>query len=354
MRHGYQSIERRGVPPYRKQRFRDPNCAATVALPLVLLEEVGVLLNRPPREVNDALLMEKCSDFAKFQIWPLRTRLDAKAWLANFQDVDLPLARHLLNAFMYFNDDLTRQLFLAAVQGISVLQSWKDLRTGDVFDNWAAFLQSINVTYVTGEVPSPADSGHIFVRKARDHANIPEGQIFKPEEVLERILLHNDHSPVVFVDDFVGSGDQFNETWERKYNIGGVLNSFRDVYFALEQAGTPLEVYYAPAVCTKYGFGRIRLRCKGVEISAGNILDERYNVFHPESLVWPAGMVADGQALVRRQSLDLGFPDDKSEWGLFGYHGLGLAIGFAHKTPDASIPLFRYRGENWRPLVKDV
>ncbi|HEX4693557.1 phosphoribosyltransferase-like protein [Sphingomonas sp.] len=311
-------------------------------------------LDRPSQELNVALLSEKCSDFAKFQIWPLRTRLDARAWLGNFQDDDLPLARHLLNAFMYFNDDLTRQLFVAALQGIGVLQPWRARRRGNIFDDWSTFLQSASLTYVTGEIPNPADSGHLFARAARDHAGVSEEQILNPVEALERIAIRGDRSPVVFVDDFVGSGDQFTETWERRYDIGGKSYSFSEAASDADRAGTPLEVYYAPAVCTMYGLDNIKRRCPGVEISAGNILDQRYNVFHPDSLVWPAELVADGQALVRRLSVALGLPEDESEWGLFGYHGLGLAIGFAHKTPDATIPLFRYRAEHWRPLVKDV
>lgn len=311
-------------------------------------------LNRPPHELNVALLNEKCSDFATFQIWPLRSRLDARTWLGNFEEEDLPLARHLLNAFIYFSDDLTRQLFVAALQGIGVLPAWRARRTGDIFDDWSEFLRKLSLTYVTGEVPSPADSGHLFTRKARDHAGISEDQLFKPEEVLHRIAIENDRSPVVFVDDFVGSGDQFSETWKRRYRIEGKWLSFHEVATAAEHAGAPLEIYYAAAVCTKYGLGNIRRECPGVEVSAGNILDERYNVFHSESLVWPANLVADGQALVRRLSLKLGLPDDDSEWGVLGYHGLGLAVGFAHKTPDATIPLFRYRGDDWRPLVRDV
>lgn len=311
-------------------------------------------LNRPPQELNVELLNEKCSDFAKFQIWPLRSRLDARAWLGNFRDEDLSLARHLLNSFIYFSDDLTRQLFIAALQGISGLPAWRARRTGNTFKAWFEFLEAINLTFVTGEVPNPSDSGHLFTRKARDHAGISEDQIFKPEEVLHRIANLGDRSPTIFVDDFIGSGDQFVESWERPYLIEGQWLSFREVARSAKETGTPLEFYYAAAVCTKYGLENIRQQCAGLEVSAGNVLDERYNVFHPESLVWPVSLVTDGQALVRRVSLELGLPDDDSEWGLLGYHGLGLTIGFAHKTPDATIPLFRYRSDNWRPLVKDV
>lgn len=325
-----------------------------VALTTVLLNEAPVSLNRPPQELNAELLNEKCSDFAKFQIWPLRSRLDARAWLGNFENQDLPLARHLLNAFTYFSDDLTRQLFLAGLQGISALPSWRAKRSANIFAEWSGFLNRLSLTYVTGEVPSPADSGHLFIRKARDHAGITEKQIFSPFEALRRIVVDDDRSPLVFVDDFVGSGDQFTDTWEREYDFNGKVTSLRDTTSDLERSGTPLEVFYAMAVCTEYGLDNIRRHCPGVEVSAGNVLDERYSVFHSESLVWPGKLVVEGQAMIRRISLSLGLPNDDSEWGLFGYHALGLAIGFAHKTPDATIPLFRYRSENWRPLVKDV
>jgi hypothetical protein len=313
-----------------------------------------VPLNRPPRDLNVELLNEKCSDFAKFQIWPLRARLDARGWLANFESDDLPLARHLLNAFIYFSDDLTRQLFVSALQGISVLPTWRARHPGGVFQEWARFTKSLTLTYVTGEVPNPADSGHLFARKARDHAGIPEGRIVSPEEALRKIVIEGDASPIVFVDDFVGSGNQFCDTWERQYQIGTKRVSFQETAVRALTEGAPLEVYYAAAVCTQYGCNAIEATCSKVAVSAGNVLDERYSVFHPESLVWPAGLVSDGQALVRRISIGLGLPDDDSEWGLLGFHALGLAVGFAHKIPDATIPLFRYRDQRWRPLVMDV
>lgn len=311
-------------------------------------------LSRPPTELNEALLLEKCSDFARFQIWPLRARLDPKAWLDNFDPNDRPLAGHLLNAFMYFSDDITRQLFIAGLQSISVLPAWKNRRAGDPLNEWAPFLNSAVFTYVTGETPSPADSGHLFVRKARDYAGIPESRIVSPEKALELLIATAPDAPIIFVDDFVGSGNQFVETWQRPYDLNGAYHSFQMVAHSRRQAGDPLEVYYAPAVCTQFGRRHMATSCPDVQVSAGNVLDERYNVFHSKSLVWPESLVADGQELVRRQSRDLGLPDDGTEWGLYGFNKLGLAVGFAHKTPDATIPLFRFRSDNWSPLVKDV
>lgn len=313
-----------------------------------------MLLIRPPKDLNFELLVEKCSDFASFQIWPLRARMDPRGWLSNFSDDDQPLARHLLNAFTYFSEDITRQLSITALRGISALPDWRANNSGDIFAGWSEFVRRFRLTHVTGETPNPTDSGHLFTRIARDFAGIAEGQIAGPQETLRRILLHGDNTPVVFVDDFGGSGNQFYETWVRRYNIDGTCISFADVAANARHHGRVFEAYYSVAICTAYGVENIERDCPGVRVSAGNILDERYSIFHADSLVWPLSLLNEGQAWVHRVSTDLGFVDDDGEWGTKGFHGLGLALGFSHKTPDATIPIFRYDRNGWKPLVRDV
>jgi hypothetical protein len=212
----------------------------------------------------------------------------------------------------------------------------------------------LRLTYVTGEIPNPTDSGHLFTRIARDFGGIAEARILSPDDVLKQIVQGAYDGPVVFVDDFGGSGNQFCETWDRRYMIEGRRISFADIARDAQLNDRNFEVYYAVAICTRYGVDNIERECEGVRVSAGNVLDDRYSVFHPESLVWPQSLVEAGQAWVHRVSNKLGFPEDDSEWGVQGFHGLGLALGFSHKIPDATIPIFRYDEDGWKPLVRDV
>ncbi len=306
-------------------------------------------LNRPSHEFSTELIREKCSDFADFHVWPLKQRLDPRGWLSNFSDDDNLLAHHLLNGFMYFSDELTIQLFVTALKNIALHPSWRQQNPADIFVAWPQFLQRLKMTYVTGEIPNPTDSGQMFTRKARDFANIDESQIQSPERVLADFF-QGDRSPIVFVDDFVGSGNQFCETWERDYSVAGTRTSFYEVSNQMKMT----EVYYAPAVCTATGLREINRRCPGVVVVAGNFLSDHYSLFHSDSLLWPDALLADGQEMITRVSNDLGIPSDENIWDYRGFHKLGLALGFSHKVPDATIPLFRWNSDDWHPLVKDV
>lgn len=304
---------------------------------------------RPSESVSQDLVHQKCLDFVDFQVWPLQQQMDYRAWLSNFSKKDLPIAYHLLNAFMYFPQLFTNELFVSALQGIHTTEAWRRANPGNVFTTWPAFIDNIVLTYVTGEVPSPADSGYGFTRAARDYAKIGEAHIYYPHEALE-IILSGAKRPLVFVDDFVGSGNQFRDTWHREYSVSGASHSFAEA----QKSGLIPQAYYAPAICTSYGLGRLSRSCPGVTINPGNLLSEFYSVFHPSSLVWPQSLLLEGQQMVRNVSAALGFPCDKSEWGIEGFHGLGLALGFYHKTPDATLPIFRYDKGGWHPLVSNV
>ena len=279
--------------------------------------------------------------------------MDPRQWLSNFEESDQEIAHHLLNSFIYFSEDLTLQLFVAAMQNISVSESWRRRNPGDPFSAWPRFFRRLRLTYVTGEVENPTDSGHVFARKARDHAGIAEGRIDKPEVALAKRMA-GDKAPLVFVDDFVGSGNQFLATWQRKYLINGRITSFESVTAAASANGIEFETYYAPAVCTAKGRDIIQKLCPGVVIAAGNFLDDRYSAFHAQSLIWPQELAAAGRDMIERVSERLGIPSDGGIWDWRGFHQLGLTLGFAHKTPDATIPLFRWSQDGWHPLVKDV
>ncbi|ODP38762.1 hypothetical protein BFL28_13255 [Sphingomonas turrisvirgatae] len=154
---------------------------------------------------------------------------------------------------------------------------------------------------------------------------------------------------LLFVDDFVGSGEQFVRTWQREYDLpGGARNSFE----ALAEL-SPATFFYCNAMTTDYGLKRINRFIPEVTVSAGNIIPDRYSLADPASLLWPKAIRADGIALVEAIGRRLGYgADDGSEQDWRGFHKLGLALAFQHSVPDANLPIFFTDRNGWRPLVQ--
>jgi len=309
-------------------------------------EPGGTLVAGPAAaSVNREFVLTKCDYFLEVQLWPLRSKLNPERWLSNFEPGELEYAVHLLNAFIYYARPLIEGMFLAAFQGLSRIVVPPQVSVRQARMLWREFMDQAIITRVTGETPSDTDSAFQFVRMARQALRIPEAQILPPESALNR-LYSDGPRPVVFVDDFLGSARQFLATWERQVSVGhGEETSFKE-QAAEKQAGT---FYYCPLMCTESGYvNGIAPACPQVIVSPAHFISSRYNALAPDSVLWPRGMRSSGPEFIRRASERAGIAE--SEWR--GFNDLGLAIAFEHQVPDATLPLFWFDKNNWKPLVR--
>jgi hypothetical protein len=155
---------------------------------------------------------------------------------------------------------------------------------------------------------------------------------------------------VVFVDDFVGSGEQFLKTWKRRYSLE--TRGRRATFKSLARTGEN-QFYYCNAMTTEYGRLRLSREAPEVRLSAGNIIPENHSLADPASALWPHQIRLAGLSFIERISRDLGYYDDdggEDDWR--GFHKLGLGIAFSHSVPDANLPLFFAETEGWKPLVR--
>ena len=173
--------------------------------------------------VTEQFVLEKIDYFSDIQLWP-RT-VQPERWLDNFSDRERPYAVHLLNSFAHFNQEIVNQLFVSAFQ----LLSCEVLPVGAPLDEtvqaWTDFRNRVLITPVNGETPSPADSGYRYASKARDLLDIPSSQLATHEDALKAIV-SDATRPIIFVDDFVGSGQQLLSHWKRQVTVNGTELSF--------------------------------------------------------------------------------------------------------------------------------
>ncbi|MDR6830837.1 hypothetical protein J2X48_004619 [Bosea sp. BE271] len=295
---------------------------------------------------DETTVVEACGRLIDFRAWdPMK--IDPRGWLNNFSESERGFALILLSRFTFLSEHLVDQLFRSAFHCLSNMttDTWETFDTAQA--GWRRFCNEAIVTIVQGERPNPSDSGWLFARKARQTIGLSEEQLFEPAEVALK-LSQGFSGPVVFVDDFVGSGEQFLKTWERQYPISGTTTSFEN-----ESMSSSSQFYYCNAMTTEYGQNRIRDRVPKLKISAGNIIPARYSLVHPNSLLWPEAIRPEGIRFVEEVGRRLGFnADDGGENDWRGFHKLGLALAFQHSVPDANLPLFFTNNGGWTPLVR--
>lgn len=295
------------------------------------------------------LPLERWKYFVDVQLWPKRANFDPAGWMENFTADEIPYALRLLEGFTYFSQDLVPQMFRSAFLNLSqiIVKQKFDLQSAK--SEWAAFINSAIIVRVTGETPNDSDSGFAFARYARDFLNIPEHHILSPEDAIKRFNFCTEGN-VIFVDDFVGSGNQFIETWQRPYPLSGPSYSFEELNLS---AKGKIGFYYCPVICTELGRSNIATDCPNVKIIPAHFYGSAQSAISPDSSIWRDDMQNEGPEFVRMASLRAGIPDLNGDVGCWrGFHKLGLALAFSHGWPDATLPLFYSTANNWRPLLR--
>jgi hypothetical protein len=295
-------------------------------------------------ELNANFVLTKCDYFVDVQLWPLIARLNPKRWLSNFTQAESPYAIHLLNAFLYFNQSVMDQLLSAAFQALS--QLIHDPRDAYLASQarWRQFIDTVIVTCVRGEEPNATDSGFRFLRMARQVLAIPQERILSPEDALA-VVAAGRRSPVVFLDDFVGSGNQFTETWTRKVPLpehAARSVSFEDLAMVMRN----LQCFYCPLICTEKGRRAIVHNCPTVTLNPAHLLTDNYSATATNSIIWPRHLRGGARAFIQQASARAGV----LEWE--GFHGLALALAFEHSVPDATLPIFYWKENGWKPLIE--
>lgn len=289
-----------------------------------------------PTDLTQEILLAKCEYFASIGIWPKKDILDPELWLRNFLADEVEHALYLLNAFMYFSTDLVDQIFSTSIRTVGRLMTKSQ---------WTDFLDKAIVTMVTGEVPSITDSGHVFARKARA-LSIPEERIKTPEKAFYEIQ-RNFSGALFFVDDFVGSGNQFIDTWHRKFPFSN--GSFSDI-----AAASSTTFYYCPAFCTELGLENIKKACPKVEVNPGVLIPQNYSALASDSILWPTRLQSTAVDFLLSASRRAGIPDtggnEPEDWR--GFASLGLTIAMEKSVPDATLPIIYWDKNGWLPLMR--
>lgn len=296
-------------------------------------------------KIDENSLLQRCSYFIDVQLWPIRKELDPIVWLDNFTAEERVFARYLLNSFIYLSKELEDSLFLHAFHNISNSLRENARTYEEAKSNWESFKDRVIITHVTGEISNNSDSGYDYVRRARKLWKIDENRLLSGKDAISEYI--KEPRPIIFVDDFIGSGQQFIVYWENELEVNNTKISFSELL------NTDGNFYYCPLVSTISGMKNIKNKCPNVFISPGYFLNDAYSVFSENTIVWPEEMRAQGIKFVAEVSKRIGIPD-KLHYGNYwkGFNSLGLLLSFSDSVPDATIPLIYWEENGWKPLIR--
>lgn len=287
---------------------------------------------------------EKGKLFRDVQVWPLSTELNYDGWLSNFSnDSDRIIAEHILDFFTYYSKKMVDQMLATSVGGAGRILK-------DHFAGWnhRYFKQRCIYSYIPGETPNESDSGHIFIRKVREIGDIPQTQLIGFEELFEYLERNSSNpTPVIFVDDIVGSGSQCVTAW-CSTNVKSTLNTLKDLAQKYQH-----KFVYAPLIINKVGFDLIKNHCPELYLSPAHVIGKEYNLFNENCICWnnDKSLYDRGVEMIMRKSGELGIIDDDSVVSVRGFRGQGLAIAFEHGIPDAAPAFFYWESDKWVPLM---
>jgi hypothetical protein len=286
-------------------------------------------------------VIAKCDVLKRAGIWLPEPHIRPRAWLANFDESDLFVAATLLDRFTFYNNRLTDRLLIASYESISD-GMYKGPQAPSRNDLVSSLSSSV-FTPVEGERPNPTDSGNLLCRKARQILNVSQREIVSTKEALSHA---KNGGTVIFIDDFVGSGDQFLTTW--KSPIGN--ESFEAV-----QRLSQFVAIYITLVTTDVGFDRINAEAPAVALCATHVLEKKSTV-HSYVTANP-GLASQIDVFLRKYSQRLqpaeGYIASSDDYRRLGYKMHGLMFGFEHSVPDATLPIFWSKGDSsWEPLIE--
>lgn len=285
--------------------------------------------------------LSKFKFYQDIQLWPKAADFNYEGWLENFDNSERPLAERILNFFVYFPDDIINQLFRTVVG-----------RAGYFFkkfdSTWCneSFSNNCWYSFVPGEEPNPSDSGYIYNRKVKEVLGVPQVRLKTFGQMLQLLDEATEPQNVILTDDFVGSGVQCENAWNKQL-FDNYPKSLRQVV----ETGRH-RVIYVPLIVNERGKYKISGLCDGLGLEFAYELGSEWNLFLPNCPCWEndAQLYKDGVALIREKSLTIGIPDDNTVCSVKGFNGQGLALGFSNGIPDACPGFFFKETENWVPL----
>lgn len=288
-------------------------------------------------------LARKAELLSTLGAWPSRHRLEPSRWLGNFDPDDIEAAEVLGQSFLYIPEVHFVATLRAALLSMCELLPQLALENYPCCGTWPSFIGSSTFCIIDDARRHLTESGFFVARHLRESLGVPEARIKPLREFAEFAEAASPVTPVVFVDDFLGTGRQLTDAFSRRLPLRDnrviTLEELRS-----RCAGAWVSV---SAFANLQGLMNAQRALPYLSFSYGAALDERYSW----NTDWLAGddpiLANDVRSIIQSYASRYGHASNA-----LGYEQQALAIAFSHGIPDATLPLFTAESDDWRPLLR--
>jgi len=290
----------------------------------------------------------RCINLIKGRVWEGLRSNDLTTWLNNFSTQDERyFSARVLDSIIYRSqpmiESLSEQIVTFLLPDLlcnnnfnfsNDLKSWKKKITsqGDTLPvRFVAVEDSKTHNQGDNIERLSAKSGQEILRNFKKSMNINSAYIIDAAELTRYI---DEIDVIVFLDDMLGTGDQFSKFIKR---------------FNLENLIKEKNCYYLPHMGHKIGVDAINKEYPTITISPVEYLNEESNFFYSKS-----GSFRDDnensnesayefyKSLMKKKKVNVN--------NLKGYGDLGLTVAFRTSTPNNSLKLLYTTQGDWNPL----
>lgn len=294
-------------------------------------------------------------------------------WLSNFdgscfdKDYEKFLALFLLSHFLYFNQDMVRQMLAFAYTELFVIPLKQKIRkelnnTLNSYEINKKFEAELESTLFIG-AGNPSESGaHLlyFFRQinnlSKEHFSDFYGMFTEHEYQIDSISMgleiqtdielsknRQDINKIVFFDDLIGSGTQMKLYLEKRL-------------IAIRKIDPEIDIQLISLFATEKGLNLINEK----DMFNGKarslfLLDDSFKAFNIESRNFKSKL--DATKPIKEPSLEdlekfCKYYGEKlwSGENALGYKNNQLMIGFSYNTPDNTLPIFWCNYNGWKPI----
>lgn len=284
-------------------------------------------------KVYENNIRDRCKHLIEHRIWNGIDIHRLNTWKQNFKsEEERYLAACLLDSLIYRPNEQTFSMIqnLLTQNLNNAFRFYKELESIRLPDDLMGRYKDPSIRLVSAIKKNDpvTKSSNEILRFMKRHFMISEKWIINPWNIKEEFS--KGVKAVVFIDDFLGTGDQFDEI---------IKDS------ELEEAINTNHVFYAPLVAHQKGIDKLKTEYPKLRLIYTERLTLKFHSFFENYFPEEASFA---KVAYLSMFASRGWLFDSG--AQFGYGDLEITYAFQHAAPDNSLQAFTFRERNWIPL----